>query len=179
IGKYNISKFSEDRLSLFRQKYIGFIFQSYNLMNQITSLENVAMPLTFRGMPTAKRNRLAAQMLKAVGLGDRLHHKPNQMSGGQQQRVGIARAFVAHPAIVFADEPTGNLDTKTTIEVMELMVNMARANNQTLVLVTHDAETAVYADRIIHIVDGKIEKITDNRANNTATNHPLTADVAQ
>lgn len=179
IGKHNISKFSEDRLSLFRQKYIGFVFQSYNLMNQITALENVAMPLTFRGMPTAKRNKLSAQMLKAVGLGDRLHHKPSQMSGGQQQRVGIARAFVANPAIVFADEPTGNLDTKTTVEVMELMVNMARANNQTLVLVTHDAETAVYADRVIHIVDGKIEKITDNRANNTATNHPLTNEVVQ
>ena len=102
-------------------------------------------------------------MLKAVGLGDRLRHRPNQMSGGQQQRVGIARAFVAKPNVIFADEPTGNLDTKTTDDVMRLMVSMCRKHNLTLILVTHDLEIAEYADRIVHIIDGSIVSIEDNR----------------
>lgn len=156
IGKYNISKFSENRLAGFRQKYIGFIFQSYNLLSALTAVENVSMPLMFKGMSKTKREKLAAFMLKQVGLGSRLTHRPTQMSGGQQQRVGIARAFVAKPKIVFADEPTGNLDTKTTIEIMELMVRMSRENNQTFVLVTHDNELAEYADRIVTLIDGNI-----------------------
>ncbi len=156
IGKHNISRFSEVRLARFRQKHIGFVFQSYNLLPALTALENVSMPLMFRGMDKTKRNREATFMLKQVGLATRLHHRPSQMSGGQQQRVGIARAFVAKPKIVFADEPTGNLDTKTTVEVMELLVRMSRENNQTFVLVTHDRELAQYADRIVTIIDGHI-----------------------
>lgn len=156
IGKTNISKLSENQLAGFRQKNIGFVFQSYNLLPTMTALENVAMPLTFRGISKTKREKLAVDMLIKVGLGSRMHHKPSQMSGGQQQRVGIARAFVAKPKIVFADEPTGNLDSKTTIEVMELLVDMAHKNGITFVLVTHDNELANYADRIVTIKDGVV-----------------------
>lgn len=143
---------------------IGFIFQSYNLLQSYSALENVAMPLMFCGIGKGLRNRRAKVILKQVGLGKRMHHKPAQMSGGQQQRVGIARAFVAKPKIVFADEPTGNLDTKTTKEVMELMVRLCRKNNQTLVLVTHDRELALYADRIITLIDGKVVDDRENRS---------------
>lgn len=162
IGGVNISSLSEGQLAKFRQKNIGFIFQSYNLLQSYSALENVAMPLMFRGIPRGIRNRRAKQILKQVGLGGRMRHKPSQMSGGQQQRVGIARAFVAKPKIVFADEPTGNLDTRTTKEVMELMVRLCRKNQQTLVLVTHDRELALYADRIITLIDGKV---VDDRPN--------------
>lgn len=156
IGKTNISKLSEDGLARFRQKNIGFIFQSYNLLTALTALENVSMPLMFKGIDRRKREKIAAQMLSDVGLAERIHHRPSQMSGGQQQRVGIARAFVSRPKIVFADEPTGNLDSKTTIEVMKMMLNMSRENNQTFILVTHDRELAEYADRIITLIDGNI-----------------------
>ena len=162
IGGVNISTLSEGQLAKFRQKNVGFIFQSYNLLQSYSALENVAMPLMFRGIPKSIRNRRAKQILKQVGLGGRMRHKPSQMSGGQQQRVGIARAFVAKPKIVFADEPTGNLDTRTTKEVMELMVRLCRKNKQTLVLVTHDRELALYADRIITLIDGKV---VDDRPN--------------
>ena len=154
IGKTNISRLSEDQLAGFRQRNIGFVFQSYNLIASMSALENVAMPLLFRGMPRMVRDREAAQMLKKVGLGNRINHKPSEMSGGQQQRVGIARAFVAKPKIVFADEPTGNLDSHTTLEVMKLLIEMSHQNNITFVLVTHDNELARYADRIITIRDG-------------------------
>lgn len=162
IGGVNISSLSEGQLARFRQKNVGFIFQSYNLLQSYTALENVAMPLMFRGFGKTLRNRRAKMILKQVGLGKRMNHKPAQMSGGQQQRVGIARAFVAKPKIVFADEPTGNLDTRTTKEVMELMVRLCRKNKQTLVLVTHDRELALYADRIITLIDGKV---VDDRPN--------------
>ncbi len=162
IGKYNIGKMSEKKLALFRQKHVGFIFQSYNLLPSLTALENVALPLIFKGMLKSQREEIARKMLKAVNLGDRMWHKPTQMSGGQQQRVGIARAFAALPEIVFADEPTGNLDSKTTQEVMELIVSIAKRNKQTLVLVTHDLQIAAYADRVIHLFDGRIEKIVMN-----------------
>ena len=162
IGGVNISTLNEGQLAKFRQKNIGFIFQSYNLLQSYSALENVAMPLMFRGIPKALRNRRAKMILKQVGLDKRMSHKPAQMSGGQQQRVGIARAFVSKPKIVFADEPTGNLDTRTTKEVMELMVRLCRKNNQTLVLVTHDRELALYADRIITLIDGKV---VDDRPN--------------
>ncbi len=154
IGKTNISRLSEDQLAGFRQKNIGFVFQSYNLIASMSALENVAMPLLFRGMPKIMRDREAAQMLKKVGLGNRINHKPSEMSGGQQQRVGIARAFVAKPKIVFADEPTGNLDSHTTLEVMKLLIEMSHQYGITFVLVTHDNELARYADRIITIRDG-------------------------
>ena len=154
-----IEKMTEKKLAKFRQENLGFVFQSYNLMPMLTALENVSMPLTFKGLSKSIRDKKARDMLKAVGLETHLKHKPSQMSGGQQQRVGIARAFVATPEIVFADEPTGNLDSRTTKEVMELITRMARENNQTLVIVTHDLEIARYADRIVHILDGNIEKV--------------------
>lgn len=156
IYNKNISKMSENTLAKLRQKFIGFIFQSYNLLPMLTALENVGMPLMFKGVPKFIRNKKARKMLKAVGLGKRYKHKPTQMSGGQQQRVGIARAFVANPKIVFADEPTGNLDTKTTMEVMELMVKMCKKFNQTLIIVTHDRELSLFADRVVTLIDGNI-----------------------
>jgi putative ABC transport system ATP-binding protein len=130
-------------------------------MSAYTALENVCLPLTFRGVSQKKREKKALEIMKAVGLENRLKHKPSQMSGGQQQRVGIARAFVGEPEIVFADEPTGNLDSVTTKEVMNLMVSMAKKFNQTLIIVTHDNDIASYASRIIHIHDGKIVKIEE------------------
>ena len=156
LNGVDISKFSEKKLSKFRQQNVGFVFQSYNLLTSMTALENVAMPLVFRGMGKRKREKIARDMLLRVGLKGRMKHRPSQMSGGQQQRVGIARAFVCRPKIVFADEPTGNLDSKTTQDVMRLMVEMARKNQQTIVLVTHDRELALYADRIITILDGNV-----------------------
>jgi putative ABC transport system ATP-binding protein len=158
----SIENMSEKKLARFRQEHLGFVFQSYNLLPTLTALENVCLPLTFKGISKSTREKKAWEMLKAVGLSKHARHKPSQMSGGQQQRVGIARAFIAMPEIVFADEPTGNLDSKTTKEVMGLITKMARDNNQTLVIVTHDTEISQYADRIIHILDGNIEKIELN-----------------
>lgn len=152
----NITKLSENELSAFRQKNIGFVFQSYNLMQMMTAAENVALPMMFYGIEKKQRDIAARAVLNAVGLGDRCSHYPTQMSGGQQQRTGIARAFVTRPKIVFADEPTGNLDTKTTTEIMNMMVGFARKYNETLVLVTHNPELAAYADRIITLRDGEI-----------------------
>lgn len=157
-----IDTMNEKKVTKFRQKHVGFVFQSYNLLPNLTALENVAMPLIFTGMSKKKREKEAKRMLTAVGLGDRLRHKPSQMSGGQQQRVSIARAFVGTPEIVFADEPTGNLDTKTTMEVMKLITTIAKNNNQTLIIVTHDVETSIYANRVIHVRDGLIESIEMN-----------------
>ena len=158
----SIRQMSENKLSKFRQENLGFVFQSYNLLGSMTALENVELPLVFKKMPASKRRKMARGILKKVGLGDRMQHKPKEMSGGQQQRVGIARAFVARPDVVFADEPTGNLDSKTTIEVMELIKEMASKHNQTIVMVTHDNSLAAYADKIIHIKDGIIESIERN-----------------
>ena len=156
IGGVNISTLSEGQLAKFRQKNVGFIFQSYNLLQSYSALENVAMPLMFRGIPKSIRNRRAKKILKQVGLGGRMRHKPSQMSGGQQQRVGIARAFVAKPKIVFADEPTGNLDSKTSDEVIELLKVTSQKFHQTIVMITHNPEIAAQADRTIHIEDGRI-----------------------
>lgn len=159
IKKYRLEKMNEKQLAKFRQQNVGFVFQSYNLLPTLTALENVSLPLTFKGVPKHIRDKKAAAMLEAVGLKDRLKHKPSQMSGGQQQRVSIARAFIGDPEIVFADEPTGNLDTKTTKEVLDLITAMARKNNQTLIIVTHDIEVSNYANKVIHITDGDIDKI--------------------
>ena len=156
---YDIRHMSEKNLADFRQHYLGFVFQAYNLIGSMNALENVEMPLVFKRMDAKTRKRLAEQMLIQVGLGSRLTHKPKEMSGGQQQRVGIARAFVARPEIVFADEPTGYLDTKTTMEDMELIHAMARRNRQTIVMVTHDPRLASYGDKIIHILDGSIQNV--------------------
>lgn len=158
IGGKDVTGYSEKQWALFRQQNIGFVFQAYNLIPTLTALENVAMPLVFRGMGKNERLKRSASMLKAVGLGSRMLHKPSQMSGGQQQRVGIARAFVARPKIVFADEPTGNLDSKTGRDVMELMIAMARKYGETLVIVTHDQEMARFTDRIVTIHDGSVIK---------------------
>ena len=158
---HDIHKMNEKRLASFRQRYIGFVFQQYNLMPTLSALENTTLPLIFRKVPKRVRNERAKKMLKAVGLGKRLRNKPSQMSGGQQQRVSIARAFVNNPQVVFADEPTGNLDTKTTQEMMNLILGMAKTYEQTLILVTHNLELSKYCDQVIHIRDGKIEKIED------------------
>ena len=142
---------------------IGFIFQSFNLLPALSAVENVALPLTFQGMDKAKRLEKAAQVLDLVGLSGHKNHKPTQMSGGQQQRVGIARALVVNPQIIFADEPTGNLDSHTSAEVMELIRKIIHEQNQTLVMVTHDDHLAGFADRIFRISDGKIVSIEAGR----------------
>jgi len=149
----------EKQLALYRQRYIGFVFQSYNLLPTLTALENVTLPLIFRRVSKSKRMKAARSMLKAVGLGNRWRHRPSELSGGQQQRVSIARAFVNDPQVVFADEPTGNLDTKTTFEMMDLITGIARERNQTLIIVTHDTEISQYCDQIIRIRDGNVESI--------------------
>ena len=155
----HIEKMNEKQLADYRQKYIGFVFQSYNLLPSLSALENVTIPLIFKKVPKKKRIMRARAMLKAVGLEDREKHKPGELSGGQQQRVSIARAFISKPTIVFADEPTGNLDTKTTYEMMDLITNMAEENNQTLIIVTHDVDIAKYANTVIYIRDGNIERV--------------------
>lgn len=165
IAGEHIEKKSESQLVLFRQAHVGFIFQSYNLLPNMTALENVALPLTFQGVDKATREKRAAAMLKMVGLAKYIKHKPGQMSGGQQQRVGIARALVVNPEIIFADEPTGNLDSNTSLEVMKLIQNIVRKRNQTLVMVTHDNYLAGFGDKVIHIRDGKILKIDNNKSN--------------
>ena len=156
IRGVRVSRLDEEELAAFRQRSIGFIFQSYNLLPSMTGVENVAMPLMFRGIPKKEREETAARMLRQVGLGHRLNHYPGQMSGGQQQRAGIARAFAAQPEVIFADEPTGNLDSRTTREIMEMITGFARQLHQTIVLVTHDPEMEQYADRVIRLVDGTI-----------------------
>ncbi|MCQ2538095.1 MAG: ABC transporter ATP-binding protein [Lachnospiraceae bacterium] len=159
----NIVKMNESKLAKFRQSSLGFVFQSYNLIGTLTAVENVEMPLTFKRVRRKIRRKAAIEMLDKVGLGKRMEHKPSEMSGGQQQRVGIARAFVAKPRIIFADEPTGNLDSRTTVEVMELITKMARENKQTIVMVTHDPTLTKYADRVITISDGKIINEYENK----------------
>ena len=159
IAGKHIEKLSERQLVTFRRENVGFIFQSYNLLNTMNAVENVALPLSFRGIPRKKRLETARTFMKLVGVEKQADHMPNQMSGGQQQRVGIARALVVSPKIIFADEPTGNLDSKTTMEVIRLMRKIVREQNQTLVMVTHDNTLASYADRLIHVIDGKIVNI--------------------
>ncbi len=163
IAGQHIEKLTENQLVSFRRKRVGFIFQSYNLLGTMNAVENVALPLSFQGIPKKKRLAKARKYLALVGLEKIARHMPNQMSGGQQQRVGIARALAVHPQIIFADEPTGNLDSHTTMDVLRLMQTIVREHNQTLVMVTHDNHLATYADRIFHIIDGKIVKIEDNR----------------
>lgn len=162
IGNIALEKLNEKELAKFRQLNVGFVFQSYHLIPTLNALENVSLGLIFKGVPRADREKMAKEMLVLVGLGDRLHHKPSELSGGQQQRVSIARAFVDRPKIVFADEPTGNLDSRTSREVMQLIMEMSSKNHQTLVMVTHDENNARYAHRIFHIIDGKLDQIVEN-----------------
>lgn len=173
-----IHHMNENSLARFRQRYLGFVFQSYNLMNSMTALENVEFPLVFKRIRVKTRRKMAREMLAKVGLKSRMNHKPKEMSGGQQQRVGIARAFVAKPEIVFADEPTGNLDTKTTMEVMTLIKTIAKDNNQTIVMVTHDRRLAEFADKIINILDGKIQSIEYNHKTDATDNSLNTEETA-
>lgn len=155
----SLNSLSEEDITRFRNLNIGFVFQSYNLMPYLTAIENVALPLIFKGEGKKEREEKAYQILKDMGLSKRVYNKPNELSGGQQQRVSIARAFVGNPNIIFADEPTGNLDTKTSFEIMELIKSIVRKNNQTLIMVTHDEEMTEFADRTLFMRDGLIEKI--------------------
>ncbi len=169
ISGEHIENKKENELVAFRREHIGFIFQSYNLLPQFNTLENVALPLTFRGMDKVEREKKAKKAIDLVGLTKYMKNRPTQMSGGQQQRVGVARALVVEPEIIFADEPTGNLDSRTSEDVMNLMRNLVNEKGQTLVMVTHDDHLAGYADRIFHIKDGKIIKIeekTEQEASN-------------
>lgn len=160
VGEH-LEKMNENQLVKFRREHVGFIFQSFNLLGTMNAIENVALPLTFRGVDKKIREAKAVEMLKLVGLPKHMKHRPNEMSGGQQQRVGVARALVLDPEIIFADEPTGNLDSKTSAEVLGLMRKVVTEKNQTMVMVTHDNHLAGFADRIFHIIDGKIVKIED------------------
>ncbi len=162
ISNQHIETLNEEQLVKFRREHVGFIFQSFHLISTMDAVENVALPLSFRGIGKNERLKKADKMLDMVKLGKHKKHRPNQMSGGQQQRVGVARALVVDPDIIFADEPTGNLDSHTSEEVMELMQQVVREQNKTLVMVTHDSHLATYADRIFHIIDGKIVKIEVN-----------------
>lgn len=163
INGEHMEKLKEDQLVSFRRDHVGFIFQSFHLIGTMNAVENVALPLSFRGEKKESRLKKADKMLDLVNLKKHKKHLPNQMSGGQQQRVGVARALVVDPKIIFADEPTGNLDSHTSKEVMELMQKVVREQKKTLVMVTHDNHLASYADRIFHIIDGEIVKIEDNR----------------
>ena len=168
VSGQHMEKLNEDGLVKFRRENVGFIFQSFHLIGTMNALENVALPLSFRGEAKGSRMKKADKMLELVNLKKHKKHMPNQMSGGQQQRVGVARALVVNPKIIFADEPTGNLDSHTSEEVMHLMQKVVREQKKTLVMVTHDVHLATYADRVFHISDGKILKIENNQRERTS-----------
>lgn len=153
-----IKNLNERQEARYRNELIGFVFQSFNLINFKNAMENVALPLYYRGVPRAERNRLAMEYLEKVGLAEHWHHLPMQMSGGQRQRVAIARALISKPKILLADEPTGALDSKTTQEVMDMLRNVNRQNGQTVIIVTHEHEIAEQTDRRIYFKDGVIFK---------------------
>ncbi|PWJ51431.1 ABC transporter ATP-binding protein [Faecalicatena contorta] len=173
ISGQHMEGLKEDGLVKFRRENVGFIFQSFHLIGTMNALENVALPLTFRGEAKSSRLKKADEMLNLVNLKKHKKHLPNQMSGGQQQRVGVARALVVNPRIIFADEPTGNLDSHTSEEVMKLMQQVVWEQKKTLVMVTHDNHLASYADRVFHITDGKIVKIEDNRKKREEKKHEI------
>ncbi len=152
----DVSRLSSDQLAALRNREIGFVFQGFNLLPKLTALDNVALPLMYAGMGRETRRRQAQAMLERVGLGDRSHHTPPQLSGGQQQRVATARALATRPRLIFADEPTGNLDSETSRQVMDLFSRLNREEGITLVLVTHEADIAAYAQRRIHFQDGRV-----------------------
>ncbi|WP_208419827.1 ABC transporter ATP-binding protein [Paraflavitalea devenefica] len=160
-GKYvlngqDVSRMPDDSLAEVRNNEIGFVFQQFNLLPRLTALENVALPLVYAGIPKKQRTEMAMDVIKKVGLGDRSHHKPNELSGGQNQRVAIARALVNSPSLILADEPTGNLDSKTSIEIMDIF-GQIQASGNTVVLVTHEEDIANHAHRIVRLRDGVIE----------------------
>lgn len=152
----DVSHMDEEELAEVRNKEIGFVFQTFNLLPRYTALENVAVPLIYAGVSKSKRLRRAEEALRSVGLGDRMEHKPNEMSGGQRQRVAVARALINDPSIILADEPTGNLDTKTSIDIMHLFERIYKAGN-TVIVVTHEEDIALHARRIVRLRDGAIE----------------------
>ncbi len=157
-----VSQMHDDELAEIRNKEIGFVFQTFNLMPRTTALDNVALPMVYAGFSKSERNERATEVLTQVGLADRMDHKPNQLSGGQRQRVAVGRALVNKPAIILADEPTGNLDSKTSLEIMGLF-NEIHANGNTVILVTHEEDIAAYAHRIIRLRDGIIESDNLNK----------------
>ena len=166
-GKYvldgqDVASMTDNQLADVRNKEIGFIFQGFNLISNLDAVENVELPLVYRGVSKNERKQLAMEALKSVGLEDRMKHKPNEMSGGQQQRVAVARAVAAKPPIMLADEPTGNLDTKSTQEIMEILKELHRSG-RTVIIITHDEEIASQAHRVIRILDGRIEEDYCNR----------------
>jgi putative ABC transport system ATP-binding protein len=152
----NVAQLSDSELASIRNKEIGFVFQTFNLLPRLTALQNVALPLVYAGIPEAERLKKAKEVLEQVGLGNRMTHKPNELSGGQRQRVAVARALVNHPSIILADEPTGNLDTKTSEEIMQLFDIIHQAGN-TIVLVTHEEDIALRAKRVVRMRDGIVE----------------------
>ena len=161
-GKYflsgqDVSKLNDNQLALFRNRKIGFVFQEFNLLAKATILRNVELPLTYNNTHSKNKKQLAVQALEEVGLGDRLKHRPNEISGGQKQRVAIARALVNHPSIILADEPTGNLDSKTGQDIMKMIKKLHDKGN-TIILVTHEPEIAQYSQRVLHLKDGVIDK---------------------
>ena len=166
-GKYvldgqDVASMTDNQLADVRNKEIGFIFQGFNLISNLDAVENVELPLVYRGVSKNERKQLAMEALKSVGLEDRMKHKPNEMSGGQQQRVAVARAVAAKPPLILADEPTGNLDTKSTQEIMEILKELHRSG-RTVIIITHDEEIASQAHRVIRIMDGRIEEDYCNR----------------
>ena len=162
LNNIDVAKMSDNELAEIRNRQIGFVFQSFNLLPRSTALENVALPLIYSGVNKADREARAAEALKSVGLNDRMTHRPNELSGGQRQRVAVARALVTNPSIILADEPTGNLDTKTSYEIMDLFDQLHKKGN-TIVMVTHEDDIAQYAHRIIRLRDGVVESDTINK----------------
>ena len=167
ISGHHLERMNEEQLVSFRRRRVGFIFQAYQLIASMDAEENVALPLNFRGVKRSERTAKARLMLERVKLGKYRKHFPNQMSGGQQQRVGVARALVSDPEIIFADEPTGNLDSRTSREIMALMQKVVKEQGCTLVMVTHDPQLASWADRIIKVIDGKIVSIEVKKKEST------------
>jgi putative ABC transport system ATP-binding protein len=162
LNKLAVAKMTDNELAEVRNKQIGFVFQTFNLLPRSTTLENVMLPLVYAGIEKTKREEMAKKVLEQVGLGNRMSHKPNELSGGQRQRVAIARALVNNPAIILADEPTGNLDSKTSIEIMGLLEEIHK-NGNTIILVTHEEDIALHAHRIVRLKDGVVESDNLNK----------------
>ena len=158
LDRQDISRLSRDNLAVIRNKKIGFVFQSFNLLPKVSAIENVALPLLYNGSPSNVRRERSILALQSVGLGGKEHHRPNQLSGGEQQRVAIARALINNPSLILADEPTGNLDSQTSIELMMLFKRLNKENGITIVMVTHEPDIARYADRRVYFKDGRIVK---------------------
>ncbi|MGH7454746.1 MAG: ABC transporter ATP-binding protein, partial [bacterium] len=169
LGGEVVSKMNDDQLADIRNRQIGFVFQTFNLLARANALHNVELPLIYAGIPAAKRRAMAMEALQRVGLSDRFHHKPNELSGGQRQRVAIARALINNPSIIFADEPTGNLDTTTGDEIMAIFTELHDQGN-TIILVTHEEYIAEHALRIVRLRDGKIERDEMMKKQNAALN---------